>query len=75
MEEKKIKNFRTWMILDYKTGRFRLIKRKNKLKPSEIAIDVSLNVEVPEEPIMKAEGNIVLSAPKLADMTLEELEG
>ena len=52
MEEKNIKNFRTWMILDYKTGRFRLIKRKNKLKPSEIAIDVSLNVEVPEEPIM-----------------------
>ena len=73
--EKKIKNFRTWMILNYRTGQFRLIKRKSKLKPSEIAIDVSLNVEIPEESIMKAEGNIKLSAAKLADMTLEELEG
>lgn len=75
MEEKKIKNFRTWIILNYKTGKFRVIKRKSKLKPSEIAIDVSLNVEIPEEAIMKAEGNIRLSSAKLADMTLEELEG
>jgi len=74
-KEKKIKNFRTWMILNYRTGHFRVIKRKNKLNPSEIAIDVSLNVEIPEEAIMKAEGNITLSASKLAEMTLEELEG
>lgn len=75
MEEKNIKEFKTWIILNYKTGKFRLIKRKSKLKPSEIAIDVKLNVEIPEEVIMKAEGNIILSAAKLADMTLEELEG
>ena len=73
--EPQIKEFKTWVILNYKTGKFRLIKRKSKLKPSEIAIDVKLNVEVPEEAIMKAEGNIKLSSAKLAEMTLEELEG
>ncbi len=74
-KEKNIKSFKTWLILNYKTGIFRVIKKKTRtLNPSEIAIAINLNVEIPEEQIIQAVGSIKLSSSKLAEMTLEELE-
>ena len=75
-EEKKIeKLFKTWIILNYKTGQFRVIKKLVKsLNPSEIAIDLSLNVTLPKPAVLVAKGNVELSSAKMASMTLEELE-
>lgn len=69
----RVKNFRTWLILDWKTTRFRVIKKKGKMKPTEIAIDLSLDVTVPEEVVLKASGSIELSTQKVTDIALEEL--
>jgi len=68
------KNFRTFLILDYKTGRFRVIRKVGKLKPSEISIDLSLDVDVPKAVTLKAHGRIELSTAKVNDIILEELE-
>jgi len=68
------KNFKTWIILNYKTGQFRVIKKLGKLSPSEIAVDFSLDVAIPKPAILVAKGSVELSSTKMARMTLEELQ-
>lgn len=69
------KEFKTWLVLDYKTGRFRVTKKRpDKLKGSDIPIDIRLNVKIPEQPIMKARGSIELSTTQVKEMILENLE-
>ena len=69
------KEFQTWLILDYKAGKFRTTKKKPvKLKASDIPIDVRLTVKIPEQPIMKARGQIELSITQVKEMILENLE-
>jgi len=69
------KDFKTWLVLDYKTGNFRVTKKKpNKPKASEIPIDVRLTVKIPEQPIMKARGSLELDIYKVKEMILENLE-
>jgi hypothetical protein len=68
------KNFKTWLIVDWKTSRVRTVKRKGKIKPTEIAIELDLDVVIPDEAIMKAKGTIELSQTKVNDLVLEELE-
>jgi len=73
-KERVNKNFKTWLILNYKTGRFRVMKKIGKLNPSEIAIDFSLDILLPRDTIIVAKGTVELSSAKIASMTLEELE-
>lgn len=69
------KEFKTWLILDYKTGSFKVNKKRpSKLKASEIPIDILLNVKIPEQPVMKARGDIELSTAQVKEMILENLE-
>ena len=69
------KEFKTWLILDYKNGRFRVTKKRpDKSKASEIPIDIRLNVKVPEQPIIKARGSIELNTTQVKEMILENLE-
>ena len=69
------KEFKTWLILDYKVGRFRVTKKKpNKMKASDIPINVRLTAKIPEQPIMKAKGFIELDTHKVKEMILENLE-
>ena len=69
------KEFKTWLVLDYKTGSFRTTKKKpTQVKASEIPIDVKLNVKIPTQPIMKARGSIELDSYKIKEMILENLE-
>ena len=69
------KEFKTWLVLDYKTGKFRVTrKRPDKIKASDIPIDIKLNVKIPEQPIMKARGTIELDTHKVKEMILENLE-
>lgn len=68
------KTFKTWIVLNYKSGQFRVLKKLGTLKPSEIAIDLSLDVIMPKSAMIVAKGTIELSSAKMASMTLEELE-
>jgi hypothetical protein len=68
------KEFKTWLVVDWKSGQFRVCKKKpDRLKSSEIPIDIKLNVQIPETPVLKAHGEITLSQAKVNEMILEEL--
>lgn len=74
------KEFRTWVILDTKTGKFRIMSHKNdkivksRLKSTEIPIDLTMSVDIPEQPILKAHGEIKLSQSEISEMVLSEME-
>lgn len=69
-----MKEFKTWLVVDWKTGTFKVNKKKPvKLKPSEIPIDIKLNIKIPEIPTLKAHGEITLSEAKVSEMVIEEL--
>ena len=68
------RNFRTYLVLDYKTKKFRVLRKLGKLKPTEIAIDLSLDVSIPKAIMLKAHGTIELSTAKVNDIVLEELQ-
>lgn len=64
----------TWMVVNVRTGECRCVKKlRATLKPSELAIEVKLDVEVPEQPILKAEGKITLSKQQVSNMIIESM--
>jgi hypothetical protein len=75
------KEHRAWIIVDVKSGKFRVLSPKlslknlnSKLKPAEIPIDLTLNIDVPQTPILKAQGEIKLSQVQISELLLEEIE-
>ena len=68
------RNFRTYLVLDYKTKKFRVISKLRKMKPTEIAINLSLDIFIPKAVMMQAHGTIELSTPKVNEIVLEELQ-
>ena len=75
------KQHKTWLVLDAKTGKFRVLSPKttlknvkSKLKPTEVPIDLTMNVEVPEQPILKAHGEIKLTQVEISELLLSEIE-
>lgn len=69
------KEFKTWMTVNYKTGQFKLMKRRpTKIGPSEIPIDMKLNIVIPETPVIHAHGEVEISETKVKEMMLEALE-
>lgn len=75
METKDIKG---WLILDYKTGSMRTAKKlkgtRSVMKATEIPIEIYIKVEVPDKPILKAEGEIKLSSTQVSKMIIESLK-
>lgn len=69
-----IKEFKGWLVLNYRTGEMKVGKRK-PIKPSasEIPIELKLNVNVPEIPQITATGSITLSEAKVNEMVIEQL--
>jgi hypothetical protein len=68
------KTFNTYIILNWKKGTFRCVKKKPKsFKASEIPIDFSLKVTIPQPPSLKASGEIKLSEHKVSEIIAEEL--
>lgn len=73
MDEKIV---RGWLIVDYKSGNMKIVKRLTRAsasKATEIPIEISLKIEVPDKPILKAEGEIKLSQTQIANMVIESL--
>lgn len=69
------KEFKTWLILDYKTGKFRVTKKRpDNLKASDLPIELKLNVKIPEKPILKAQGEITLNETKATEMIISQIE-
>ena len=44
---------RTWLVVDVRTGNCRCVKKLRPLKKaSELAIDLKLNIDVPDQPVL-----------------------
>ena len=76
------KEHKTWLILNTKTGKFRVVSPKvsmkvlhSRLKPLEVPIDLTMKVDIPETPIMRAQGEIKLSQMQISELLLSEIEG
>lgn len=79
--KKMKKQHKTWLILNVRDGKFRLLSPKTtlkslkpKLKAAEIPINLTMNVDVPETPILKAHGEIKLTQVQISELLLEEIE-
>lgn len=75
------KDFKAWIILDWRYGNIRLLKKtkqsekiKKNLRPSEILIDFSVKVKVPEFPIIKAKGEVELPEMKVKEILIDSFE-
>ena len=70
------KKFKAMLLLNWKTGNMRILKRVNikKLSPWEIPVDIDINVIIPEKQVHKAAGTIELSDEKVSQLTLEALD-
>jgi hypothetical protein len=75
------KEFKTWLILNTKTGKFRVASIKQNMKtltsrltPVEVPIELTMNVDVPPTPILKAQGEIKLSQLQISNLLLSEIE-
>ena len=69
------KNFKGYLILNWKTGTSRMVKRavSAKLGQFEVAVQLDLTVVVPETPIPVAQGTIKLSSQEVSKLTLSAL--
>ena len=75
------KEFRAWILVNTRDGKFRVVSSrvpkeriKTRMKPTEIPIDLTMHIEVPEQPIMKAHGEIKLSQMEISTLVLSEME-
>lgn len=68
------KKINSWLVVNTKSGECRVLK---KIKPltnaHEVAINLVLDIEIPEQPVLKAEGKITLSGTQVNNMIIQEL--
>jgi hypothetical protein len=71
------KAIETWLVVNVKTGNCRCVKKMSAQRTlknaSDVAIQIKLDIEVPEQPILKAEGKITLSKTQISNMMIEQL--
>ena len=66
------KNFKGFLYINYKTGHFKVSKRKSKSgNPWEICISLDIDVEVPELKAHVFHSNIVVSESQVKEMVLD----
>ena len=72
-----LKTIDGWLIVNVSKGTMRCIKKMNPQRTfknaSDIAIKIKLDVEIPEKPLLKAEGKITLSKTQISNMMIEQL--
>ena len=69
------KIFRGFIILNWKKGQFRVVKKLGKtVKETEIPIEINLKVVIPEQKRMKVEGEIELSGVSMKKIILDALD-
>jgi len=63
------------LILNWKTGNFRVVKKLvRKLKEVEIPIEINLKVNIPDTPKMRVSGELELSGTKVKQLILDALD-
>lgn len=75
MEEEKLsKTFSIFLILDWETGKYRVLAKKpRRIKFNEIPILFSLKVNLPNLPNVFANGEVTISEAKTGELVVEAL--
>ena len=68
------KNFKATLMLNWKTGEIRVLKKKKKAGPTEIAVDLDLKLVMPETPKVVAKGEIVMTDTEVKEIVVERLK-
>lgn len=68
------KKFKGYLVLNWKNGSMSIYKRNyKKLKQHEVAVELNLEVEVPDTPLPVARGTIKLSNQQVSKLTVDSL--
>ncbi len=59
------------LLVDFRTGKAKVISRPRKIGAYEIPIDLKLNMVIPEDPKIKIEGTITIPENKVEAMSME----
>lgn len=67
------KQFEGILIVNYKTGKMRVTKRKSKTSHWEIPIQIKLKMIIPDQKQIVASGEIEVPPNKVIEMSIESL--
>jgi len=68
------KLFKAWLVLDWKSGKFKVSSRIPKIKTaSQIPTEFDITVVLPEQAQLKADVKVVLSSTKVAEIVAEQI--
>lgn len=71
------KNFKGYVVLNWKSGQLRVTKSnpQKRLKPTEIPIEVNMKVKIPDNPpLTKIDGEIEITGTKVKEIIIETLD-
>jgi len=68
------KNFRFYLILNWKDGSVRVLKRPpSALSYSEIPVKLDLSLEIPERQEISLKGKVILDQTQISEIVLDTL--
>jgi hypothetical protein len=67
------KIFKGTLILNWKSGDMRVVKKARSIGPSEIPVNFSVKVIIPQRPEARFEGEITLDDNKVQEMVFDQL--
>jgi len=69
------KKFEGYLILNWNNKDMRVLKKfdKKKIKPHEVALRISIDLELPDRTIHEVKGRITIPAEKVSEMIVENL--
>ena len=67
------KKFNSILILNWKTGAVRILKKKTKPLPYEVPITLDITLVIPENPPIVAKGEIEVPTYKVKEMIVDRL--
>ena len=66
-----IKEFKKYIIIDYRTGDVRVVKKPKEMQPYEIGAYLNIKINLPEKQEIKFDSEITLSENKINQIMSE----
>ena len=67
----EIKEFKKYIIIDYRTGDMRVVKKPKKLGPFDLGCYLNIKVNLPAKQEIKFDAEITLSENKIREISSE----
>lgn len=67
----EVKQFKKYIIIDYRNGDMKIVKKPKKLGPFEIGAFLNIKINLPKKQELKFDAEITLSENKIDEITSE----